>query len=108
MASSDYEGVVSIWDAATGQLMQSFDEHKRRTWSVDYSKVDPTLLASGSDDSTVKIWSINQHNSVCTIEKNANICCVKFLPTSSQYVAMGSAGKKDPPLRFKSRLIITK
>ncbi|KAM3586086.1 hypothetical protein VKS41_002616 [Umbelopsis sp. WA50703] len=91
MASSDYEGVVSIWDAATGQLMQSFDEHKRRTWSVDYSKVDPTLLASGSDDSTVKIWSINQHNSVCTIEKNANICCVKFLPTSSQYVAMGSA-----------------
>ncbi|KAI9283094.1 WD40-repeat-containing domain protein [Umbelopsis sp. AD052] len=91
MASSDYEGVVSIWDATVGQLMQSFDEHKRRTWSVDYSRVDPTLLASGSDDSTVKIWSINQRNSVCTIEKNANICCVKFLPTSSHYIAMGSA-----------------
>jgi WD40 repeat protein len=28
--------------------------------SVDFSKADPQKLASGSDDGTVKLWSINQ------------------------------------------------
>lgn len=37
-----------------------YDEHEKRAWSVDFSKADPTKLASGSDDGTVKLWSINQ------------------------------------------------
>ncbi|KVI02264.1 Protein kinase-like domain-containing protein [Cynara cardunculus var. scolymus] len=36
--------------------------HERRTWSVDFSSADPTLLASGSDDGSVKLWNINQAN----------------------------------------------
>ena len=35
-------------------------EHERRVWSIDFSSADPTLLASGSDDGSVKLWSINQ------------------------------------------------
>jgi len=35
-------------------------EHERRVWSVDFSSADPTMLASGSDDGSVKLWSINQ------------------------------------------------
>lgn len=35
-------------------------EHERRVWSVDFSLADPTKLASGSDDGTVKLWNINQ------------------------------------------------
>lgn len=35
-------------------------EHERRVWSVDYSVADPTMLASGSDDGSVKLWNINQ------------------------------------------------
>lgn len=35
-------------------------EHERRAWSVDFSSADPTLLASGSDDGSVKLWNINQ------------------------------------------------
>ncbi|KAG0094090.1 RING finger and WD repeat domain-containing protein 2 [Podila epicladia] len=60
-------------------------------WSVDFSRTDPTQLASGSDDTKVKIWSVNQRSSVCTIESKANICCVKFNPESSHHIAFGSA-----------------
>lgn len=35
-------------------------EHEKRVWSIDFSSADPTLLASGSDDGSVKLWSINQ------------------------------------------------
>jgi hypothetical protein len=33
-----------------GQVLDRFDEHEKRAWSVDFCRSDPTLLASGSDD----------------------------------------------------------
>ena len=40
----------------------------------------------------MKIWSTNQQKSVSTIESKANICCVKFNPENSHFIAFGSAG----------------
>lgn len=91
MASSDYEGIVCLWDAYSGQSVLQFEEHQKRAWSVDFCRGDPTRLASGSDDTTVKIWSTSQRNSVGTIESKANICCVKFNPEVSHCLAFGSA-----------------
>ena len=82
---------MSLWDAYTGQNFVQFEEHTKRAWSVDFSKTDPTRLASGSDDTKVKIWSTNQENSVASIESKANICCVKFNPEVSHHLAFGSA-----------------
>lgn len=80
--------------------------------------MDPKLLASGSDDakgnyimmfqlqvhppfthcfsSPVKLWSTNLDNSVASIEAKANVCCVKFSPTSRYHLAFGCAGKIKP------------
>ena len=41
-------------------MQMEMREHERRVWSIDFSSADPTLLASGSDDGSVKLWSINQ------------------------------------------------
>ncbi|KAJ6797030.1 protein SPA1-RELATED 2-like [Iris pallida] len=60
LASTDYEGVVQLWDASTGQGFTQYTEHRKRAWSIDFSLVDPTKLASGSDDCCVKLWSINE------------------------------------------------
>ena len=55
LASSDYEGVVHVWDIATGQNVAEYEAHEKRIWSVDFCHVDPKLLMSGSDDGMVKV-----------------------------------------------------
>ncbi|XP_012141044.1 E3 ubiquitin-protein ligase COP1-like [Megachile rotundata] len=91
LASSDYEGTVTVWDAATGQRTKAFQEHEKRCWSVDFNDVDTRLIASGSDDTRVKLWSLNNDHSVASLETKANVCCVKFNPRSSCHLAFGSA-----------------
>ncbi|KAJ6400689.1 hypothetical protein OIU84_016181 [Salix udensis] len=60
LASTDYDGAVQMWDAGTGQGFSQYTEHQKRAWSVDFSLVDPMMFASGSDDCSVKLWSINE------------------------------------------------
>ena len=91
LASSDYEGTVTIWDATTGQRTKIFQEHERRCWSVDFNDVDARLIASGSDDARVKLYSLNVEHSIANLEAKANVCCVKFNPRSSYHLAFGSA-----------------
>ncbi|KAL2476757.1 E3 ubiquitin-protein ligase COP1 [Abeliophyllum distichum] len=91
IASSDYEGIVTIWDATTRQSLMEYEEHEKRAWSVDFSRTEPSMLVSGSDDCKVKIWCTKQEASVLNIDMKANICCVKYNPESSLYVAVGSA-----------------
>ncbi|XAR68330.1 hypothetical protein NMG60_11003422 [Bertholletia excelsa] len=94
IASSNFEGVVQVWDAARSQVFMEMREHEKRVWSVDFSLADPTMLASGSDDSSVKLWNINQGASVGTIKTKANVCCVQFSVDSGRSLAFGSADHK--------------
>ncbi|GAQ77645.1 Hypothetical protein KFL_000020060 [Klebsormidium nitens] len=91
IASSDYEGIVTVWDINTCQSVMEYEEHEKRAWSVDFSRTEPTQLVSGSDDGKVKVWSTREENSVLNIDMKANICCVKYNPGSSNFVAVGSA-----------------
>uniref|UniRef100_A0A5B7BY07 Protein kinase domain-containing protein n=1 Tax=Davidia involucrata TaxID=16924 RepID=A0A5B7BY07_DAVIN len=94
IASSDFEGVVQVWDVARSQVFMEMREHERRVWSVDFSSADPMKLASGSDDGAVKLWNINQGGSIETIRTKANVCCVQFAPDSARSLAIGSADHK--------------
>ncbi|KAI3769274.1 hypothetical protein L6452_00375 [Arctium lappa] len=91
IASSNFDGVVQIWDVTRNQVFMELKEHERRVWSVDFSSANPTLLASGSDDGSVKLWNINQGVSVGTIKTKANVCCVQFPSDSGNTLAFGSA-----------------
>ncbi|XP_022734903.1 protein SPA1-RELATED 3-like isoform X2 [Durio zibethinus] len=83
-----------VWDVTRSQVLTKMREHEKRVWSIDFSSADPTILASGSDDGSVKLWSINQGVSICTIKTKANVCCVQFPFDSGRYLAFGSADHK--------------
>ncbi|KAI4315509.1 hypothetical protein L6164_028309 [Bauhinia variegata] len=91
LASTDYDGVVKLWDASIGQGFSQFTGHEKRAWSVDFSPVYPTKFASGSDDCSVKLWSISEKNCLDTINNVANVCCVQFSAHSTHLLAFGSA-----------------
>ncbi|CAG7824982.1 unnamed protein product [Allacma fusca] len=82
MASSDYEGCVNLWDVGMARNIKSFSEHQKRVWSVDWCPQDPRMLASGSDDEKIRLWSTNSDRSIATISATGNICSVKFAPDS--------------------------
>ncbi|CAO3649810.1 unnamed protein product [Cunninghamella blakesleeana] len=109
LASSDYEGVINLWDINHCQVIRTYEEHKRRAWSIDTSQSNPILMASGSDDSTVKIWSIHTRKSVHTLEQRGNVCCAKFAPNNHHHVAIGSVDHqvscydlRSPKVPFKT------
>lgn len=91
LACSDYEGVVTLWDAEAGSLIRSYQEHEKRCWSTQFCNVDPRLLCSASDDSKVKIWSTNSEYSLLSIDAKSNVCCCVFKPDSKFHVLFGTA-----------------
>ncbi|KHN23997.1 Protein SPA1-RELATED 3 [Glycine soja] len=96
IASSNFEGVVQLWDVTRSHVQSEMREHEQRVWSIDFSSADPTLLASGSDDGSVKLWNINQAIRpnilfVGTIKTKANVCCVQFPLEFAHSLAFGSA-----------------
>eukprot|EP00241_Pyramimonas_parkeae_P017664 CAMPEP_0114298166 /NCGR_PEP_ID=MMETSP0059-20121206/12271_1 /TAXON_ID=36894 /ORGANISM="Pyramimonas parkeae, Strain CCMP726" /LENGTH=924 /DNA_ID=CAMNT_0001420505 /DNA_START=503 /DNA_END=3277 /DNA_ORIENTATION=+ len=95
LASSDYQGTVTLWDAANAVPIMEYEEHKKRAWSVDISQKDPNRILSGSDDGTVKLWHTAQEASVATILGKANVCCVQFSPMNSNLVVFGTADYKS-------------
>ena len=102
IAASDYEGVVTIWDAETSQSILKFEEHDKRCWTVEYCRcVDNMhLIASGSDDGAVKIWSESGismgggNRSVMEMQMRANVCCIAWSPTTAHDIAIGCADHK--------------
>ncbi|KAL2931245.1 E3 ubiquitin-protein ligase COP1 [Bienertia sinuspersici] len=91
IASSDYEGIVTVWDVATNQSVGEYEEHEKRTWSVDFSRTEPSLLVSGGDDCKVgsadhniqyyDLRNISQPLHVFSGHRKA-VSYVKFLSTS--------------------------
>lgn len=73
---------------------QQYEEHTKRAWSVDFSLPDPSRLASGSDDGTVRLWSIHQEASVATMTAGHNVCSVQFSPDQAHLLAAGSVNHK--------------
>lgn len=51
---------LQLWDVSAGSCVRTMAGHTRRAWSVHFAASDPTKLASGSDDCTVRLWSMNE------------------------------------------------
>jgi hypothetical protein len=58
LASGSEDGIVRIWDAATGKEIRQLKGHTKRVKSVGYFP-RAKVLASASHDGTVCLWDVN-------------------------------------------------
>ena len=67
LASGSYDQTVKVWDAATGELVQTLQGHSDAVSAVAFSG-DGTRLASGSGDQMVKVWDAATGELVQTLQ----------------------------------------
>ena len=83
--------VVKLWDMQTGGVIKPFHGHNDRILSVSVS-ADHTIIASGSEDKTILLWTIQTGESCCIIKPQSWVSCVSFSPTDPLHLISASGG----------------
>lgn len=79
-ASASQDRTVKIYSAVEGEAIGVLRGHRRGVWTVKFAPKDshgPTsgskgLIATGSGDKTVKIWSLADYSCLLTLEGHSN------------------------------------
>ena len=87
MATSSNDNSVKIWDPNNNWiLIRNYTNHSSSVRSIEYVSKD--LMASGSWDFTIQIWSISTGLTQQTINALLTVYCLQILPTSG-FLAAG-------------------
>ncbi len=73
---------VKLWDLTSNEILYlgDHDQHNQFIFTLDFSP-DGTLLASGCEDGTIKLWNVTSRTLIRTLTEHADdVRSVKFSP----------------------------
>jgi WD40 repeat protein len=82
LASGSRDSTVKIWDASSGECLQTLEGHRDSVRSVAFSH-DSARLASASGDGTVKIWDASSGECLQTLSIGKTLFDISFDTTGS-------------------------
>jgi WD40 repeat protein/serine/threonine protein kinase len=94
IASGGQDGIVKIWEASTGRLVEEFQAHQSHVRFLAFSP-DGRLLATGSWDKTAKVWELHperakdKHVLLHELKHGAGVDCVAFSPDGRSIASGG-------------------
>ncbi|MDJ0703798.1 MAG: pentapeptide repeat-containing protein, partial [Leptolyngbyaceae cyanobacterium MO_188.B28] len=76
LASGSEDRTIKIWDVQTGKCLRTLNEHNGKVFSVVFHPTDSRhlgqgaspLLASGSEDKTIKLWNVTTGECLNTLK----------------------------------------
>ncbi|WP_335016982.1 WD40 repeat domain-containing protein [Nostoc sp.] len=83
--------VIHLFSSTTGQLLRTLSGHSERVNSVAISS-DGQMLASGSDDKTIKLWSIATGKEIYSLSHFNSVKSVAFTPNGDGLAAGDNSG----------------
>ncbi|KAF2109083.1 WD40-repeat-containing domain protein [Lophiotrema nucula] len=102
-ASASQDRTVKIHSATEGEAVGVLRGHRRGVWTVKFAPKDSQnpssgakgLIATGSGDKTVKIWSLSDYSCLLTLEGHSNsVLKLAWLP----YRPIDARDKRGPQL----------
>ena len=74
-------------------VSRSIKGHQKKIWSVKWSKRDPRIFASASDDASVRIWSSVSQQPPLVVTLQSSACDVDFSPADAYTISVACADR---------------
>jgi WD40 repeat protein len=96
IASGDESGELIAWHGQTGESRNQAIKKVHDGWifSLDFSR-DSKTLASGSSDTTTKLWSTSTWQVEHSLSCSGNVRCIRYSPTFGLYQALAIATDRN-------------
>ena len=92
IVSGSGDSSIKIWDAVTGNLINTLNGHTHSVWSVCYSS-DNKRIVSGSYDNSIKIWDSETGSLINTLNGHINSVWSVCYSSDNKRIVSGSSDK---------------
>ncbi len=92
LISGTWRRDMRIWDLADAEVQVQLEGHSSVIYSVDYHPIDPRLVASASQDGSVRLWDLEGRRSLCTLVPfdGFDVISLEFSPNGKTLVVAGA------------------
>ncbi len=86
------DGIIRVWDVASGEMQRTLTGHTNSTYRADFSP-DERLIASSSRDATARIWDFASGRELYKLSGfKCSVKSVAFSPNGKKLAVVGNDG----------------